>query len=75
MTVLIYLSEIILSMGNPSYQVDEDDGSVNVEVVVTGRTAVDIAGRCALSRLVEGYMNLMTSKETKTSNGINLNSY
>ena len=32
-------------MNNSFYEVEEDDGFVNVQVIVTGRAAVDIAGR------------------------------
>ena len=32
-------------MEESSYQVNENDGSVSVRVVLTGQTAVDIAGR------------------------------
>jgi hypothetical protein len=47
------LSEITLSMDRSVYRVKESDGSVSVKVVVTGETAIDIAGRyCARPNLV-----------------------
>ena len=43
--LLILLLEITLMMDPSAYQVDEDDGFVNVRVRVTGETAVDIGSR------------------------------
>ena len=42
---MTYSIGIVLSMSNSNYDAEEDDGFVNVQVIVTGRTAVDIAGR------------------------------
>jgi hypothetical protein len=43
--VIIPLSEITLSIDRSIYRVNEGDESVSVKVVVTGKTAVAIAGR------------------------------